>query len=74
MQRHLVFLELLKLLVSLTLKRLFLFLQLRDRTFQILCEQLQLMLDRDVLTNVTFVLLELGFERSTVLMRVHAHV
>ena len=57
MQSHLVLLKLLKLIVALGLKCLFLLLKLGDRAFQILCEQLQLVLNRYVLSYVTLILL-----------------
>ena len=74
MQSHLVFLKLLKLIVALGFKCLFLLLKLGDRAFQILCEQLQLVLNRYVLSNVALILLQLSLKSDAVLVRIHAHI
>ena len=73
-ERHFIPLKLLELRSSRPLQLLFVLLQLRHRSLKVLCKQLQLMLDRDVLSYVTLVLLELLFESDTVLRRVHGHV
>ena len=53
---------------------LLLLFQLRNGAFKVFGEQLELVLDRDVLPDISFILLKLLLHRLTILLRVHAHL
>lgn len=69
-----VFLQFLWLCDMLHLHFFFLFLQYCNRPFQVVGEKLQLVFNRNVLSNVSLVLLQLLLHSRTILLSIHAHL